>query len=101
MSVAFNDGRRYVLVINKDGILSPIRHIVEIEAGVPYSHGEFSAWYYDKYNKLEGDEFVYCLSTREMHEKKARIEQKFDEDVSVEEKRNRWNEFKAANAEKG
>ena len=84
VSDVFNDGRRYVLVVNRDGILSPIRHVVELEAGVPYFQDEFSAWYYDKYNKLKGDEFVYCLSTKEMHEKRTRIEQEWCEEVPRE-----------------
>ena len=83
MNRTFDDGRRYVIVVNRDDILSPIRHVVEIEDGVPYFQDEFSAWYYDKYHKLDGDDFVYCLSTKEMHEQKAIIEQEWDKESTA------------------
>ena len=101
MNNAFDDGRRYVIVVSRSGIISPIRHIVELEEGVPYFQDEFSAWYYDRYNKIKDDEFVYCLSTKEMHEKRAQIEKEWEENDSVEAKNARWNEFKDAQTKRG
>lgn len=89
------DERRYVIVVNREGILSPIRHIVELESGVPYFQDEFSAWYYDRYHKLNGDEFVYCLSSKEMREKEAQIKKEWDEEVPVAEKKAKWEQWKA------
>lgn len=88
-----DDNRRYVLVVNRLG-LTPIRHVVTLETGVPYYTDEFQAWYYDNYRKLEGDEFIYCLSTKSMQETKARIENEWNEETTKEEKKQRWEWFK-------
>lgn len=90
-----DDNRRYVLVVNRSGI-TPIRHVVTLETGVPYYTDEFQAWYYDNYRKLEGDEFIYCLSTKSMQEEKAKIEKEWDEQITVEEKKQRWEWFRTA-----
>jgi hypothetical protein len=68
-------------------LVTPIRHIVRIADGVPYFKDEFEPWYYDRYNKLDGDEFAYCLSTKAMREKEAEIIQKYDKAMSEEEYR--------------
>lgn len=90
-----DDNRRYVIVVNRLG-LTPIRHVVTLETGVPYYTDEFQAWYYDNYRKLEGDEFVYCLSTKSMQGTKAKIEAEWDEQTTTQDKKERWEQFKAA-----
>jgi hypothetical protein len=82
-------------------LITPIRHIVRIEDSVPYFNDEFQAWYYDKYRKLEGDEFAYCLSTKAMKEKEAEIIKEYDEAMSKEERRKNWKEYCENNAKKG
>lgn len=97
----FDDNRRYVIVVNRSGILSPIRHIVGLQEGVPYFTDEFQPWYYDQYRKLEGDEFIYCLSTKEMQEKKTQIEKEWEETMTVEDKKEAWEKFKASQSQEG
>lgn len=52
----------YVIVINRNDDIVPLRHIVTIYE--PYDEGDFKEWYYSEYTELDGDEFVYC-PTRE------------------------------------
>lgn len=82
-----DDNRRYVIVVNRSG-LTPIRHVVTLETGVPYYTDEFQAWYYDHYHKFEGDQFHLCNSTKEMH--------KFVEQVNEERKALEAEKAKAA-----
>jgi hypothetical protein len=80
-------------------LISPIRHIVELH-DVEYDDEEFSKWYYEHYNKLEGDEFIAVVSTKKMREKEAHILKEYDEAMSKEERRKNWKEHCAKNAEK-
>lgn len=48
----------YVVVINKNDDITPLRHIVTVHH--PYNKDEFTAWYYSEYCELDGDEFIYC-----------------------------------------
>lgn len=50
--------KAYVIVIDRNDDIVPIRHIVTI--GEAYDEREFKEWYYSKYTKLGGDEFIYC-----------------------------------------
>ena len=95
-----NDNHRWVIVFNMQSLISPIRHIVRIADDVQYFKDEFEPWYYDRYNKIEGDEFAYCLSTKEMREKKAQIIKEYDEAMSKAERRNDWKEYCAKNTKK-
>lgn len=47
----------YVIVINKNSFV-PVRHIVTIHE--PYNQDNFAKYYYERYYKLDGDEFIYC-----------------------------------------
>jgi hypothetical protein len=67
-----DDNRRWVIVFNMQSRISPIRHIIELH-GIEYDDAEFPEWYYERYNKLEGDKFVHAVSTKKMREEEARI----------------------------
>lgn len=88
----FDDGRKYVIVFNMQSIISPIRHIVELH-DMQFDEKEFTAWYYEDYNKLEGDEFAYCASSKEMREKQAEISKIFYAQESQEERKKKWREY--------
>ena len=47
----------YVVILNHAGPIS-LRHIVDTQA--PYNEEEFARWYYAEYQRLDGDEFVFC-----------------------------------------
>ena len=54
-----------VIVINrKSGI--PVRHIITISE--PYDETAVRNWYYDNYHKLDGDEFIYCETSKARNE---------------------------------
>lgn len=53
----------YVVVVNRKGFI-PLRHIVDTTP--PYDEEAFKAWYYEDYQILEGDEFIYCSTRQEM-----------------------------------
>ena len=79
-----DDSRKWVIVFNMQSLISPIRHIIELH-GVEYDNAEFSEWYYKHYNKLEGDEFLYVVSTKKMREEEARIVKERDEMIQKKE----------------
>lgn len=58
---------RYVIVYNRNGPI-PLRHVVTLKDGSPYSEDEFKEWYYSIYHQLEGDEFLYCADRKERDE---------------------------------
>lgn len=89
----FDDGRKYVIVFNMQSLISPIRHIVELHENA-YDKESFAAWYYENYRKLDGDDFLYCTSSKEMRENDARIKKEWDETTTPEEARRRWNLWK-------
>ena len=94
-----DDARNWVIVYNMNSLVTPIRHIVELH-NVDMIRINFKEWYYKRYNQLEGDEFVYCSSTKEMREEEARIIKIYDEMMSKEDRRKNWKEYCANNAEK-
>jgi hypothetical protein len=81
-------------------LVTPIRHIIELH-DVDYNEAEFAAWYYERYNKLVGDEFVSVVSTKKMREEEARIVKEYDDAMLKEERRKNWKEHCAKSAEKG
>lgn len=52
------ENKSYVIVINEDGIISPVRHVVTIHES--FDEDDFKKWYYSEYRELEGDKFIYC-----------------------------------------
>lgn len=94
-----NDDREWVIVFNMQSLISPIRHMIELH-DVEYDEAAFAAWYYERYNKLEGDEFVYVVSTKRMREEEVRIIRKYDEEMSKEGRRKNWKECCENTAEK-
>ena len=94
-----DDNRRWVIVFNMRSLISPVRHMIELH-DVEYDEAEFAKWYYDRYNKLEGDEFVYVVSTKKMREKEAQIVKEYDDAMSKEERRKNWKVY-GENTEKG
>lgn len=54
---------QYVIVINKNSPV-PLRHVVEMTTHM--NKEEFKDWYYNIYHMLEGDEFIYCNSHKDM-----------------------------------
>lgn len=95
-----DDNRRWVIVFNMQSLISPIRHCIELR-DVEYDETEFTDWYYERYNKLKGDEFAFCMSTKQMREEEARIIKAYDDAMSKEERRKNWKEHCEKNAEKG
>jgi hypothetical protein len=89
-----------MIAYNMQSLVTPIRHIIELNGDV-YDEAEFVKLYYERYNKLEGDEFTFCLSTKQMREKEAEIVKEYDEAMSKEERRKNWKEYCAQSAEKG
>lgn len=55
--------KSYVVVVNKNGIISPVRHVVSIYE--PYDEEDFKKWYYTDYKELEGDVFIHCPTRKE------------------------------------
>ena len=53
----------YVIVINKNSPV-PLRHVVEMT--IHMNKEEFKYWYYNIYHMLDGDEFIYCNSHKDM-----------------------------------
>ena len=94
-----DDAKNWAIIYNMNSLITPIRHIVELR-DVDMICLDFQSWYYERYNKLEGDEFVYCTSTRKMREKEAQIVKEYDEAMSKEDRRKNWKEYCANNAEK-
>jgi hypothetical protein len=92
-----DDNRRWVIVFNMQSLISPIRHMIELH-DVEYNEAEFAEWYHERYNKLEGDEFVYVVSTKKMREKEAQIVKDYDESFSKEERRAKFNEWRSTHA---
>ena len=56
-------GQKYVIIINNNNPV-PLRHVIEIKDS--YNEEEFKSWYYNIYFKLNGDEFIYCDSHKNM-----------------------------------
>jgi hypothetical protein len=94
-----NDNRRWVIVFNMQSLISPIRHIIELH-DVEYNEAEFAEWYYERYNKLEGDQFICFESTKNMRVGEAEIIQRYDEAAAKEERRENWKEYCAKNSGK-
>lgn len=45
----------------------PLRHIVTVsQSRSEFSKNEFKDWYYGEYNKVSGDQFVYCDTQEQM-----------------------------------
>lgn len=55
--------KNYVVVINRNGPI-PLRHIVENKG--ESDPAAFRDWYYSNYHTLEGDEFIFIPSSREL-----------------------------------
>ena len=53
----------YVIVINRNSPV-PLRHVIEMKTHM--NEEEFKNWYYNIYFKLNGDEFIYCNSHKNM-----------------------------------
>lgn len=94
-----DDNRRWVIVFNMQSLISPVRHIVELH-DVEYDEVEFAKWYYERYNKLEGDQFICFESTKDMKNGECKIIQEYDEAMSKEERRKNWKEHCTKNVEK-
>ena len=72
-----DDNRRWVIVFNMSALISPVRHIVELR-DVEYNEAEFAKWYYERYHKLEGDQFVCFESTKGMKNGEKEIIDEYD-----------------------
>lgn len=99
MKAYLDDDRKWVIVLNMQSLITPIRHLIELH-DVEYDKAEFAEWYYERYYKLDGDEFYYCLSTKEMRKKESQIIKEYDETMSKEERRKNWKEYCSKNAKK-
>ena len=95
----FDDDKKYVIVFNMQSLISPIRHIVGLNS-VAFEEKEFAAWYYESFNKCEGDEFLYCASSKDMREKKDEICKIFYELESQEERKAKWKAYCESNQKK-
>ena len=54
----------YVVVLNRETPGPALRHIVRTEK--PYDKESFQGWYYNWYFKLDGDEFIYCPTRKDV-----------------------------------
>lgn len=66
----------YMIVCNFNTDGPPIRHIVKL-SDLDTSTLNFKNWYYERYNRLDGDEFIYCASKDDMLMKKEEIKNKY------------------------
>lgn len=91
-----DDNRRWVIVFNMQSPISPIRHIIELH-DVEYDESEFSNWYHEHYNKLDGDQFICFESTKEMKNGEAQIVKEYDAMMPKEKRREKLKKWKAEN----
>lgn len=70
------DNRKYVVVANRQSIGPAVRHIAEVFEDLLNEQAmrNFQNSYYEKYRKLDGDEFFYCKSTKEMRKTQIVLE---------------------------
>ena len=55
--------QKYVIIINNNNPV-PLRHVIEMTTHM--NEEEFKDWYYNMYHRLDGDEFIYCDSHKNM-----------------------------------
>ena len=67
--------KQYVVIVNRNAYISPIRHIVTIH--YPYDENEFKEWYYNDYHEFDDDEFIHCLSKAEMEETVRKVTEEY------------------------
>lgn len=67
--------KQYVVIVNRNAYISPIRHIVTIHN--PYDENEFKEWYYNDYHEFDDDEFLLCVSKAEMEETVRKVQEEY------------------------